>query len=446
MKKLALCSAVSALGLLMATSASAHDEGWYLRGNAGYGVHTDTELTGDVVSEVHGNGLQSEGGLGASLGLGYDFGDNWRLELDGDTLFTEFGSISQVPSSFAKLRTDSLMLNALYDFDGFGNFEPYVGAGLGFVRGDASIVAHDFINVSDTDTGFGWQLLAGLGYKVSENLTWDTHYTYLNAPTFDYEGLRTNGVTGASDAISAELSDVAAHTVMTGLRYTFGHQHEAPRAVTPVAPIPAPRPTYTCWDNSIVENAGQCAPKPAPVQLQTCWDGSSIPVGDACPARPAPQPVPQVQCWDNSLVSNEAFCPERPVVVEPVVQQTNLNLCGSSPVAIFNVPVNSTPKQMARLGTMPEFGDSHGLTPSQFYEKLNSRYNSNAVDKAYLNYLFKSMGYANGWADAQPYMFSEEVLPVGTRGMLGLGEQHHYAYSILPTNERDRHSLHEDMW
>jgi hypothetical protein len=90
---------------------------------------------------------------------------------------------------------------------------------------------------------------------------------------------------------------------------------------------------------------------------------------------------------------------------------------------------------------MPEFGDSHGLTPDQFFNKLNARYNANATDKAYLNYLFKSMGYSNGWADAQSYMFSEEVLPVGTRGLLGLGEQHHFEYSILPTNERDRQAF-----
>jgi len=94
------------------------------------------------------------------------------------------------------------MINALYDFDDFGKFEPYVGAGIGYVRGKANLSAHDFPSVSDeltrnpvcigarsasdasscdandTDAGFGWQLLAGLGYKISENLTWDTHYTY----------------------------------------------------------------------------------------------------------------------------------------------------------------------------------------------------------------------------------------------------------------------------
>ena len=394
----------------MASTATAHDndEGWYLRGNAGYGIHEDAVLTGDVDSSFHSDGdIESEGNVAASLGVGYDFGDNWRLELDGDTLFTDFGAISEVPNSFAKLRTNSLMINALYDFDDFGRWEPYVGAGIGLVQGDASISAHDFANVAGTldrtpvclgarvvnqavtcdvsedDTSLGWQLLAGMGYKVTDNLTWDTHYTYQQAGDFDFDGNLINGVTGTASPISTTFEDVGLHSLMTGLRYTFGgHTHDTP----------------------------------------------------------PPPPPPQVQCPDGSLVSDSAFCP-RVVDPTPVVVQNQYNVCANSPVAIFDVPVNSTPKQMSRLGTLPEFGDSHGLTPSQFYEKLNSRYNSNATDKAYLNYLFKQMGYANGWADAQPYMFSEEVLPVGTRGLLGLGKQHHFAYSVLPTSQRDREAF-----
>jgi opacity protein-like surface antigen len=467
-----LFGAVSVLSLVAAGAASANDhndEGWYLRGNAGVGLHHDAELTGLIDSSQHGNGLQSEGNFGYSLGAGYDFGDNWRVEIDADTLRTSFGSISQTPSSKGSLATDTVMLNALYDFNDFGKFEPYVGAGIGFLSGKGRFSAHDFPGVenelvrnptcvgprtanqssscaiSDSDTGFGWQLLAGLGYQITDKLTWDTHYTYLNGPDLDLEGHIANSNTGAFSIVDSELADIGAHTLMTGLRYRFGESK--PKMVTPP---PAPTPTYKCWDGSMVFNAGQCLPKPEPVaevvpepiQTQTCWDGSLIPVTSACPVQPAPQPLPSVTCWDGSLVSDAAFCPaQTPVVVEPVVQRANLNLCGESSVAIFNVPTNKTPKQMPRLGTMPEFGDSHGLTPTQFYEKLNARFNDNATDKAYLNYLFKSMGYSNGWADAQPYMFSEEVLPVGTRGLLGLGKQHHYEYSILPTNERDRQAF-----
>ncbi|MEP4052738.1 MAG: outer membrane protein [Litorimonas sp.] len=459
-----LFGAVSALSLIAAGSASANeDDGWYLRGNAGYGIHHDAELTGGIDSSLHGNGIQSEGNIGYSAGVGYDFGDNWRLELDADSLKTSFGAISQTPNSSGKLRTETLMLNALYDFDGFGKFEPYVGAGLGLVRGKGEFSATDFagtanelvINptcigtrttsagltcgISNSDNGFGWQLLAGLGYKISDNLTWDTHYTYLNGPDLDLQGHVANVNTGAFENFDAELSDVGAHTLMTGLRYKFGQTQSKPKPIPP-----APVPTFECWDGAMVFNSGQCAVKPEPVveampeptPMQTCWDGSIIAASAVCPSQPAPQPT-TYSCWDGSVTYDLATCP----VQQPVVQQANLNLCSESSVAIFNVPANKTPKQMPRLGTMPEFGDSHGLTPSQFYDKLNARYNDNATDKAYLNYLFKSMGYSNGWSDAQAYMFSEEVLPVGTRGLLGLGKQHHYEYSILPTNDRDRQAF-----
>ena len=462
-----LFGAVSVLSLVAAGSASAHDdEGWYLRGNAGYGIHTDADLTGGIDSSQHGNGLQSEGDVAFSAGVGYDFGENWRVELDADNLSTSFGSISQTPNSSAKLLTETLMINALYDFSDFGKLQPYVGAGVGLVRGKGEFAATDFagtanelvINpacigdrttsagltcgISDTDAGIGWQLLAGLGYKLSDNLTWDTHYTYLDGPELDLQGHVANVNTGEFSNFDANLDDIGAHTLMTGLRYTFGgHSHDEPQAL---APVPV-KPTFQCWDGAMVFNSGQClpepvrvtevVPQPAPVvQTKACWDGSIVDISSTCPVEPQPQTY---SCWDGSVTYDLATCP----VQAPVVTRTNLNLCGDSAVAIFNVPTNKTPKQMSRLGTMPEFGDSHGLSSDQFFEKLNARYNSNATDKAYLNYLFKSMGYANGWSDAQAYMFSEEVLPVGTRGLLGLGKQHHYEYSILPTSDRDRQAF-----
>jgi len=265
--------------------------------------------------------------------------------------------------------------------------------------------------VSDKDTTLGYQLLAGLGYDISDNLKWDTHYRYLDAGKLDFDGIRTNQTTGAQNAINVAAAGVGAHSLMTGFRYLFGHKH--------AAPPPPP-------------------PPPPPVQYIDCPDGSVVVAGSTCPVV---QPVvvqPQVtyvNCPDGSVVVEGSTCP----IVEPV--RTNLNVCGSSNVGIFNVNTSATPKQMSRLGTLPEFGDSHGISADQFFQKLQARYNSSATDKAYLNYLFKSMGYSNGFADAQSYMFSEDVLPVGTAGLLGLGKQHHYNYSVLPSNDRDRQAF-----
>ena len=112
MKSRLLIAAASAALMAAPSLASADDsEGWYLRGNVGYGAHTDMDLTGGIVSNQHGNGLQSEGNVAASLGLGYDFGNSWRVELDGASLFTDFGTISQIPSTSAKIRTNTAMLS-----------------------------------------------------------------------------------------------------------------------------------------------------------------------------------------------------------------------------------------------------------------------------------------------------------------------------------------------
>ncbi|MBL4852685.1 MAG: cell envelope biogenesis protein OmpA, partial [Robiginitomaculum sp.] len=47
--KLQLLAAAASVALLAAPSlASANDQGWYVRGNVGYGVVTDVDFTGDL--------------------------------------------------------------------------------------------------------------------------------------------------------------------------------------------------------------------------------------------------------------------------------------------------------------------------------------------------------------------------------------------------------------
>ena len=324
-----LLIAAAATALMVAPSfASAQDgSGWYLKGAAGYGIGTDLDLTGTVVGDV-----EAEGNVAGNLGLGYDFGNNWRLELDGTSNFNDFGAISQQPSSAAKLRTDALMINALYDFDDFGKFAPYIGAGVGIVRSDASVFSHDFANANgisqtvnptcigprngtdgfacdfnDEDTSLGWQLLAGLGYDITDNLTWDTSYRYMQAGDLDLDGSFFNAATGAATPGQVELDGVGAHQLLTGFRYRFGGAPAAPKPI-PVAPAPAPVADFVCWDGSTVFNSGQCpaqpAPAPAPQPTVTCWDGSLVFDAGQCPAEPV-----LVTCPDGSQVSDINFCP-----------------------------------------------------------------------------------------------------------------------------------------
>ncbi|MEP6341726.1 MAG: OmpA family protein [Maricaulaceae bacterium] len=334
-----LLSAVAVTALIATPSfAAADDEGWYVRGNVGYGVHGDVDITGDVTGDV-----ESEGNGALSVGAGYDFGNNWRLEGDFGSLFTDLGAISQGSGTTSSLRTNSVMINALYDFEEFGAWRPYVGAGLGFAESSATISAHDFVetvggqpalistpacefgscDINDDGGSLAWQLLAGVGFAVTDKLTWDTQYRYLDAGSVDVAGLGTNfanGVAQSTSNISAELDDVVSHSILTGFRYRFGGS-AAPVAAalpTPVAPPPAPT-TYTCWDGSSVLDLATCPAQPAP-QVQ-CWDGSTADSAASCPSRPT------ITCWDGSLAYEQASCPVQQLVGR--TQTTVAALCGN---------------------------------------------------------------------------------------------------------------------
>ncbi len=350
MKQFTTCLAASGLALTAAlasvTMASAQDSGVYIRANAGLSVMDDSELTGGIDSTTVGTGVvEGESDLAASLGLGYKFDNNWRVELDGDYGYQDLGAISNTPSSFAKLRNQSLMANLIYDFDGLGSFVPFVGVGAGVLRGEGSFSAHDFVidgnavrhpacpgatadgvtyscDTSDTDVAFAYQALAGIGIKLSDRLTWDTHYTYQRANDLDFEGIRS-AVAGAPNpgvtttATITSLEDPTIHSLLTGLRYQFG----GTKYVAPPPPPPAPAPiTYTCFDGTVVTDRALCPPPPPPPPQQfTCSDGVTTVTDLAL----CPPEVVFLTCPDGvTQVSDLNACPRRSV-------ETIENLCGT---------------------------------------------------------------------------------------------------------------------
>ena len=347
---------------LTATAQAQDDEGWYVRGNLGYGIHQDPDLEGGLDSGFHGDGLESEGNAAWSLGVGYEFGNNWRLELDGDTLWTDLGSISEIPSSSAKLRTNSLMLNAIYDFDDFGAWSPYVGAGAGFAFGQGDFVAHDFLNpialttspacigprtfgqgesceIRDDETALGWQLLAGLGYDISENLTWDTHYTYQDYSDFDFDGTRTNGITNATNAFESTLSDVGAHSLVTGFRYKFGDRPAAAPKVVERPVVQQPVVTgYTCWNGDVVSDI------------------------NGCPAQTVTRTIQQYRCWDGEVVTDVNGCKPQTVTRQRISQRGNnvTALCGNEfrqEIIYYGFDKGQSPETRATIGRILDIGE-----------------------------------------------------------------------------------------
>lgn len=326
MKHRLLFATATAALMAVPSLAFAQDSGVYIKGQVGYGVVTDADLVpGRTEPAAIEGGIAGQGNLALSLGLGYDFGENWRIELEGETLYNEMGSINGQPSSAAKFRADTLRLNVLYDFSDFGRWEPYVGAGIGLTKGDFSGSAQDFLNdtgnvlipslactgavvnpasarscvANDDDTNFSWNLMAGLAFDITDNLSWDTNYTYTDMGDFDYDGEFTEappfGAATTTSNLQTRLEDVSSHVVKTGFRYRFGKS--APVVVAP--PPPPPPQTFTCWDGSETTDLALC-----PAETFVCWDGATeVTDLNLCPAQMFP-------CDDGvTMVSDLAACP-----------------------------------------------------------------------------------------------------------------------------------------
>lgn len=70
------------------------------------------------------------------------------------------------------------MLNGYYDISTGTIVKPYVGAGLGLA--DIKVKYQDVEDlVSISKTKFAWNLNAGVGFEVAENITVDVGYRYL---------------------------------------------------------------------------------------------------------------------------------------------------------------------------------------------------------------------------------------------------------------------------
>ena len=112
--------------------------------------------------------------------------------------------------------------------------------------------------------------------------------------------------------------------------------------------------------------------------------------------------------------------------------------CADLTHPIFKIPPGPAPKTTTVLGRAPEYGNSHALSPNQFFDKLDNKFKGSQMEKDFLNGIFKQMGYENGWADAKPGMFTAVNVPRGVEGNLGTKVTHKTVYRKLdPTNVRD---------
>lgn len=104
-----------------------------------------------------------------------------------------------------ELETQSIMVNAYYDIDTGTKITPYLGGGIGYskIKGKMSVLG---LSAKMDDNTFTWQLGAGASYALTNNISLDAGYRYVDYGDF-------NEYDSKIDATSNEL--------YIGARYTF---------------------------------------------------------------------------------------------------------------------------------------------------------------------------------------------------------------------------------
>lgn len=367
--KLKLALLCAAAGVLAAPAAMAQDTYQGLYGAIGAGYNTadggdENYISGDKFGGFANTGTAEynyDNGVAIYSALGYAYGTGLRTELefsyrthDYDTLkgFTA-GGLS------GDMDVKALLANVIYDIPmSVSRLQPYVGVGVG-----AAVTQIQFtgsgpagaLSVNQGDTGWAAQGIAGVGYKLTDNLTFDLSYRYFITQDAKIE----IGTKGGFEA------DYDAHTFLAGLRWNFG--------------------------------AAPAAPEPAP-QYKTCWDGSQVLVADSCPpqiqeqAPAVPDDLAFTVYFDfnKSTLTNEAQTliaqAARQALsndIQNVVVEGNADRSGSS---AYNQVLSQRRAQIVRDGliangvpaeriTMRAFGEDNPAKPTEdgIREPLNRR-------------------------------------------------------------------------
>lgn len=168
-------AAVAIIAGLAVTAGSASAQSFYVKAFGGLTVPQDdtfqlNERDSDVSRDT---GFDFNSGYTLGIAGGYTLTPNIALEVEyayrnANAEFKDTGLGEQSTES------NAWMANAIYNFTPVGptgQWQPYVGAGLGVA--DLSYEGIDSLNGGnfDSDYNFAYQLIGGVGYALNPNMT-----------------------------------------------------------------------------------------------------------------------------------------------------------------------------------------------------------------------------------------------------------------------------------
>ena len=232
-----------ALLLTLPTLAFAIDlEGFYITAKGGASKTFNTGETSFNLSSGTPRALQNDD-LGTGSAFGFSLGkyltDSFRLELEAikRTGYEYDGRAIPFPTFTynTKIQTEALFINGFYDFQPFTMsntaITPYLGGGVGISRNKMGTTVFRSNGIpsgttidGDTINQFAYKLSAGTLVSITEQLSLDVNYQYVNLGAFKGgTELSWNGVRMPANDRQRGINggDIKTQELMVGLQYKF---------------------------------------------------------------------------------------------------------------------------------------------------------------------------------------------------------------------------------
>ena len=234
---------LAALILTLPTMAVAVDlDGYYITAKGGVSKTSDTGETTFVNQFGLSRTMQNED-LGTGSAFGFSVGkyltNSFRLEIEaikrtGYEYDTPFASAGLTNNAFeANIQTEALFVNGFYDFQPFSMsntaITPYLGGGVGISKnkmGTTDVILNGIPNGQTVDGNtihqFAYKLSAGTLVSLTEQLSLDVNYQYVNLGSFKGGTNQFNdGVLGTVLVRPLNGGEIKTQELMVGLQYKF---------------------------------------------------------------------------------------------------------------------------------------------------------------------------------------------------------------------------------
>ena len=185
--------------------------GDYVSINGGAVFAPDSDFSLDDVSD--NMEFSHDTGYMVNLALGHTYKQGGRVEAE---FFYRANDLEELSISGAgsvaadgKVTAWGALVNGYYDLETGMAVKPFVGAGVGYANVDL-----DWDGESDNDGVLAYQLMAGCGFAVNEQITIDLQYRYFatDDPEFSF---------GEGDLEVGADAEYNNHNALLGVRFNF---------------------------------------------------------------------------------------------------------------------------------------------------------------------------------------------------------------------------------